>query len=560
MMNEPNTTSNIQEEDFNGDDQANVKRNRFSAYRSEIFNKAALILAERKALRNSWKWIMINTFLSVLFYIGILEKWLEHYGFQKNVFAVNIDYVLSLIFLWNSLVNFIFYLSTSFKNDPLMVTNKQKQLLQIEDKDKAFKVLECRQAERTAPKSSRHIVTWPKRRQSSTSNVGLANDSSFERGISPCTALPWQDTTHSPTNQAFNRSYESPTSSFATMKSNTSASSLTAFQKSPGRSPAHDDDHIHNSEALNRYLKNEEERDSNARVALDASHTAAGNSFWTFGHSALDFLPTFGMYQLATRSPQSQNHVMDDLTSSFDYDKILNLLNVGKADIERWTENLRKWIAETIVEKLVAEIGTVNNVLVQNGCSEYTIGSVSLSVLRHVAITKSQLVPTLHSVIPYLDVCSNQEYLVKRLEDLATGGCLRLYKWDSGGTYKGKRWDQELPTDAHIISHLFCTYMDIHLPSNPRYQHGFSELHFLKPPNKPSDRKCDICILQTRSQPPHFKVIDSNDVHDTPPGRHNLFVTISIFLFLIKTKKHGMLERVNLGASGLNILWILNKR
>jgi len=192
--------------------------------------------------------------------------------------------------------------------------------------------------------------------------------------------------------------------------------SLTAFQKSPGRSPAHDDDHIHNSEALNRYLKNEEERDSNARVALDASHTAAGNSFWTFGHSALDFLPTFGMYQLATRSPQSQNHVMDDLTSSFDYDKILNLLNVGKADIERWTENLRKWIAETIVEKLVAEIGTVNNVLVQNGCSEYTIGSVSLSVLRHVAITKSQLVPTLHSVIPYLDVCSNQEYLVKRLE------------------------------------------------------------------------------------------------------------------------------------------------
>ena len=71
MMNEPNTSGNIQEEDFNGDDQANVKRNRFSAYRSEIFNKATLILAERKALRNSWKWIMINTFFSLLFYIGM---------------------------------------------------------------------------------------------------------------------------------------------------------------------------------------------------------------------------------------------------------------------------------------------------------------------------------------------------------------------------------------------------------------------------------------------------------------------------------------------------------
>ena len=31
------------------------------------------------------------------------------------------------------------------------------------------------------------------------------------------------------------------------------------------------------------------------------------------------------------------------------------------------------------------------------------------------------------------------------------------------------------------------------------------------------DRKCDICILQTRTQPPHFKVIDSDDTLDTPP-------------------------------------------
>lgn len=90
--------------------------------------------------------------------------------------------------------------------------------------------------------------------------------------------------------------------------------------------------------------------------------------------------------------------------------------------------------------------------------------------------------------------------------------------------YKGKAWDQELPSDAQvctvvshyihlrsiskmmyqvinlylnqdfntfshvlqIIAHLFCTYLDTHLPSNPRYQHGFTGLHFLKPPCKPS--------------------------------------------------------------------------
>lgn len=37
-----------------------------------------------------------------------------------------------------------------------------------------------------------------------------------------------------------------------------------------------------------------------------------------------------------------------------------------------------------------------------------------------------------------------------------------------------------------IVAHLFCTYMDTHLPSNPRYQQGFTGLHFLKPPCKQS--------------------------------------------------------------------------
>lgn len=49
-----------------------------------------------------------------------------------------------------------------------------------------------------------------------------------------------------------------------------------------------------------------------------------------------------------------------------------------------------------------------------NGFS-FTSG-VSVNILRNVATTKSQLAPTLPSVIPYLDVTSNQEYLIKRLQ------------------------------------------------------------------------------------------------------------------------------------------------
>ena len=34
--------------------------------------------------------------------------------------------------------------------------------------------------------------------------------------------------------------------------------------------------------------------------------------------------------------------------------------------------------------------------------------------------------------------------------ELQTGGCLRLYRWDSGGSYKGKAWNSDLPTDAQV--------------------------------------------------------------------------------------------------------------
>lgn len=40
---------------------------------------------------------------------------------------------------------------------------------------------------------------------------------------------------------------------------------------------------------------------------------------------------------------------------------------------------------------------------------------VSISTLKQLAVTKSQFVPTLNAVVPFLEVSSNQEYLVHRL-------------------------------------------------------------------------------------------------------------------------------------------------
>lgn len=62
-----------------------------------------------------------------------------------------------------------------------------------------------------------------------------------------------------------------------------------------------------------------------------------------------------------------------------------------------------------------------------------------------------------------------------------------VYRWKFGSDYRGRRWDQDLPTDAQIVMHMFCTYMDFRLPTDARFPDGrtFTGLYFLKNLDKP---------------------------------------------------------------------------
>jgi len=346
-----------------------------------------------------------------------------------------------------------------------------------------------------------------------------------------------------------------------TPSSGTGSPSLRGKQISPSRvNSLHLDNEMLDYESLEQYMKKEEENELRNRRANPES--PKGPSFWSYGRAAYEYIPTFGAYQLATRSQSPSMKDDDDiLDSPFKNDEMWKKLGLNKKDIDVWTENIRKWLAQTVVEPLVQEISNINNRLTQMGSPELHIGTISHSSLQNLATTKYQHLPSLPSIIPYLTVTTNQEYLVSRLKELSTGGCLRLYRWDSGGAYKGKAWNSDLPADAQIISHLFCAYMDTHLPSNPRYPEGksFTGLHFLKTPSKPSDKKSPLCMYQSRTQKPHFKVLVEDVIWELPNGRNNLFHAIVVFLNYAKKNYHGMLERVNLGASGINILWVLDK-
>ncbi|KAG8537636.1 hypothetical protein GDO81_024177, partial [Engystomops pustulosus] len=68
-----------------------------------------------------------------------------------------------------------------------------------------------------------------------------------------------------------------------------------------------------------------------------------------------------------------------------------------------------------------------------------------------------------------------------------------------------------------------------------------------------------FCIHQSNINPPHYELVYQKHIYNLPKGRNNLFHTLLMFLYIIKTKESGMLGRVNLGLSGVNILWIFGE-
>ncbi|XP_065830987.1 transmembrane protein 209-like [Oscarella lobularis] len=282
-------------------------------------------------------------------------------------------------------------------------------------------------------------------------------------------------------------------------------------------------------------------------------------AYWRSGTD----LPSLGKYMLAARSPQSSLKEDDDGNSgSWRSDEVWGKFNINPAYVTDWIWNLRKWLAGTIFHRLAYEIDRVNDTLTSIGSGDVQIGKVGLDVLRHTGDLKGQQVPSLRLMIPHLELSTNQEYLVQRIKDLARGDSLSCFRWNRGGRWMGKEWDQELPTDTQILFHLTCSYLDAQLPSNPQRpgRHPFSSNYCMKVPEKPDpkQRSVNICLYQTKTHPPHFKIIRKDEIIDIASGRNNLFSALLLFFHHIKTVENGMLGSINLALIGLNILSILD--
>lgn len=100
----------------------------------------------------------------------------------------------------------------------------------------------------------------------------------------------------------------------------------------------------------------------------------------------------------------------------------------------------------------MVEFDNVNEELQKHGLSDITIGSVGLDRLRKTAQMShvAQYIPSLSTLIQFLEVTPNQVYLLKRVKELAKGGCMSDFKWNGGSSFNGKEWDYSLPTDSAV--------------------------------------------------------------------------------------------------------------
>ncbi|XP_027765553.1 transmembrane protein 209, partial [Empidonax traillii] len=328
----------------------------------------------------------------------------------------------------------------------------------------------------------------------------------------------------------------------------------------------HKDDYITDVKSLDTFLRNEEEKQHRVQLgSSDSSSPSSSPTFWNYSRSMADhaqILRKF-QYQLACRSQAPSAHKDEaDLSSKQAAEEVWARVTMNRQlldHMDSWTAKFRNWINDTILVPLVEEMESVSTQLRRMGCPELHIGEASISSLKQAALVKAPLIPTLNALVQYLDLTPNQEYLVERIRELSQGGCMSSFRWNAGGDFKGRKWDTDLPTDSAILMHVFCTYLDSRLPPHPKYPDGktFTSQHFIQSPDKPDTSNENLfCIYQSSINPPHYELIYECHVYSLPKGRNNMFHTLLMFLYIIKSKESGMLGRVNLGLSGVNILWI----
>uniref|UniRef100_A0A8C7JYZ7 Transmembrane protein 209 n=1 Tax=Oncorhynchus kisutch TaxID=8019 RepID=A0A8C7JYZ7_ONCKI len=501
---------------------------------STLIDRTMRMRREEQARQVVLAWAVLNVSLAGMIYTEMSGKLLSLY-FSISYWPIwYIELAFASVFSLNALFDFWKYFKYTMAPSTIAVTPEQHRLLGLRNSSES---LAAEWPASTSPKFSPSCVCQ-------TRNTLFSYHYPFTFPVFPPSSYP---------------------SSIGPVD----GTSLRArYRTSPSvfNSPGGKEDYMESLKTLDRFLRTEEEKSHRSQLGSPESVSPSHSpTFWNYSRSVGDYAQSLRkfQYQPACRSQApSASKDETDLGSKQAAEEVWARITTSRLvvdSIDSWTAKLRNWINDTILVPLVKEMDSVNGQLRRMGCSELQIGEASIASLKQAAVLKASVIPTMPAIVQYLDITPNQEYLVERIKELAHSGCMSSFRWNRGGDLKARKWDTDLPSDCAILMHVLCTYLDSRLPPHPKYPDGktFTSQHFTQTPDKPDVTNENLfCVHQSSTNPPHYQLIYQGHVYSLPKGRNNLFHTVLMFLFVIKTKESGMLGRVNLGLSGVNILWI----
>uniref|UniRef100_A0AAQ5ZGE9 Transmembrane protein 209 n=1 Tax=Amphiprion ocellaris TaxID=80972 RepID=A0AAQ5ZGE9_AMPOC len=482
-----------------------------------MIDRALRMRREEQARQVVLAWAVLNMSLAGMIYTEMSGKLLSRY-YNITYWPIwYIELVLASLFSLNALFDFWKYFKYTMAPSTIAVSPEQHHLLGL------------RNTTQSSPLQGQSVLSFSPSRPATTSPKFSP---SCVPGYSPQLSNPSTPSSaggpfSSPFGKVLNYSPSSGSSPYPNSIGSAESSSLRArYRTSPSvfNSPGSKEDYMEDLKSLERFLRTEEEKSHRSQLGSPESVSPSHSpTFWNYNRSVGDYAQSLRkfLYQPACRSQAPSAHKDEtDLGSKQAAEEVWARITTSRPVVDRidsWTAKLRNWISDTILVPLVKEIDSVNSQLRRMGCPELQIG------------------------------------------ELAHSGCMSSFRWNGGGDLKNRKWDTDLPTDCAILMHVFCTYLDSRLPPHPKYPDGktFTAQHFSHTPDKPDVTKENLfCIHQSNTTPPHYQLIYQGHIYSLPKGRNNLFHTVLMFLYVIKTKESGMLGRVNLGLSGVNILWI----
>uniref|UniRef100_A0A8D3BNN6 Transmembrane protein 209 n=1 Tax=Scophthalmus maximus TaxID=52904 RepID=A0A8D3BNN6_SCOMX len=490
-----------------------------------MIDSALRMRREEQARQVVLAWAVLNVSLAGMIYTEMSGKLLSRY-YNITYWPIwYIELVLASLFSLNALFDFWKYFKYTMAPSTIAVSPGQHRLLGLRNTS------ETPAPAQSSPLQGQSVLSFSPTRPATTSPKFSP---SCVPGYSPPLSNPSTPNSaggpFSPSvafGKVLNYSPSPGSSPYPSSIGPAEGSSLRArYRTSPSvfNSPGSKEDYMEDLKSLERFLRTEEEKSHRSQLGSPESVSPNHSpTFWNYNRSVGDYAQSLRkfLYQPACRSQAPSAHKDEtDLGSKQAAEEVWARITTSRPVVDRidsWTAKLRNWISDTILVPLVKEMDSVNSQLRRMGCPELQIG------------------------------------------ELAHSGCMSSFRWNRGGDLKSRKWDTDLPTDCGILMHVFCTYLDSRLPPHPKYPDGktFTSQHFSHTPDKPDVTKENLfCVHQSSTAPPHYQLIYQGHIYSLPKGRNNLFHTILMFLFVIKTKESGMLGRVNLGLSGVNILWI----